>query len=365
MPKNLFLFLSLILSFQFSKAQTQSANSLEFSPQISFATFTDGRKLTGTAYGAEFLYHINTENNPKAWMRSLNLKSIDLVYNYKNMGNIKILNDPREAMFGDSHAVLGALSILLLKAKQTEFLFSPALGLSYVSKTFFTNQNPLIGSRINFAVRGALKITTPITSSTSLSAGIDLLHHSSASLRIPNKGMNTVNLGIGIIHSLSPYPKHIDTTNAKSEYKKYSFDFGVNIGRRGDYQSKGGHFKTGLNAYYNYRLGNAIGISGGVDAVYYHSVYDSLNNAYAKQLFANSYDHWRVGLAVGPDFWMGKLALMLKYGYYLHYNSVRHTNTYWTTGLRYDVKNWVALQGKAYIHKVEADYIGFGFIFTP
>lgn len=364
MFRSLFSFLFCVLPPVLIHAQEVSSNSIEFSPQASVAVFTANQKLTGTVFGGELLYHINTERNQTEWMRSMGLKSIDVVFNYKNMSQVKLVSDPKEGVFGDSFALLGGLNISLLKLNKTEILFSPAFGLGYAAKTFFTNGNPLIGSHINFTSRAGLKLTTPLSASTRLAAGIDVLHYSNAAFRVPNNGMNSANISLGIIQNIG---KPITDSSAASNFshKKHSFDIGANMGRRGVYQSKEGYFRTGLYAGYNYRLNTIIGLSSGIDAVYYHSVFnpDDFNRTY--QSFATSYDHWRVGAAIGPDIWMGRLALMVKYGYYLHYNSYRDNHTYWTAGMKYSVLDWAAIQAKIYIHKTEADYAGLGLIFTP
>ena len=343
-------------------------NSLEFSPQVSLGVFTAQHKLSGTAYGGELIYHINTTTNPRPWMEKLNLKSLDLVFNYKNMGDIVMVSDPRPNRFGDSYALLGALNFSLLKVKKTELLVTPGLGLGYLGETWFTNENILVGSHLNFSSRIALKVMTQISRSTKFSAGIDILHFSNAGTRVPNNGMNVSSISAGIVQSLNT--KKIaagDTASWRKPvaYKKHSVDFGINVGRRGVYRSKDGLFKTGLYTGYNYRLNTVLGLSGGIDAVYYHTIYDSQRNEETYQSNASSFDRWRVGAAIGPDLWMGRLALIAKYGYYLHYNSLKEIKTYWTAGLKYNVVDWAALQAKIYIHQTEADFVGFGFLFTP
>lgn len=358
------LFLSILVSGSYAQ-ERKYASSIEFSPQVSIGVFTANHKLTGTAYGGELLYHINTIDNPSQWMRSMRLKSIDVVFNYKNMSDIKLVDDPREGLFGDSYALLAGLNVSLLKLNKTELLFSPAFGVGYAAKTFFTNGNPLIGSHTNFTSRAGLKIAASLSPLTQLTAGIDILHYSNAAVRVPNNGMNTANVSLGIVQSVGKNTARDSNKVSNFQHDKHSFDIGVNMGRRGVYQSKEGYFRTGLYAGYNLRLNSILALSSGIDAVYYHSVFDpnDLNRTY--QSFATSYDHWRVGAALGPDIWMGRLALMMKYGYYLHYNSYRDNHTYWTAGMKYNVLDWAAVQAKIYIHKTEADFVGFGFIFTP
>jgi hypothetical protein len=358
------LFLSALFSSVYAQEKTYS-NSIEISPQVSVGVFTANRKLTGTAYGGEILYHINTVDNTSKWMQSMRLKSIDLIFNYKNMRDVRLVDDPKEGLFGDSYALLAGLNVSVLKLGKTELLFSPAFGVGYAAKTFFTNGNPLIGSHTNFTSRAGLKIATWVSQSTQITAGIDILHYSNAAVRVPNNGMNTANVSLGIVQAIG---KNIAPDSSKAsdfQHRKHSFDIGVNMGRRGVYQSKEGYFRTGLYAGYNYRLSPILALSSGVDAVYYHSVFDPNDFNRTYQSFATSYEHWRVGAAIGPDIWMGRLALMMKYGYYLHYNSYRDNHTYWTAGMKYSELDWEAVQAKIYIHKTEADFVGFGFIFTP
>lgn len=360
--------LSFFFSISYAQENKAGQNSIEFMPQMSLGVFTAQNKLTGTAYGGELIYHINTTTNPRPWMKVLNVKSLDLVFNYKNMGDIVMVSDPRPNRFGDSYALLGALNFSLLKAKGTELLVTPGLGLGYLGETWFTNQNVLIGSHLNFSSRIALKLTSQIAPSTKLSAGIDILHFSNAGTRVPNNGMNVSSVGLGIVQSLNAkMGAERDTSSWRRpiEYKKHSVDFGVNIGRRGVYRSKDGLYKTGLYAGYNYRLNAVFGLGAGVDAVYYHTIYDPLRNGATYQSNASSFDRWRVGTALGPDLWMGRLALMAKYGYYLHYNSLKDIKTYWTAGLKYNALDWAAIQAKIYVHKTEADFVGVGFLITP
>lgn len=364
----------LLLSLSFFAITTSAqenvtaSNSIEFTPQVSLGVFTAQNKLTGTAYGGELIYHMNTTTNPRPWMKVLNVKSLDLVFNYKNMGDIVMVSDPRPNRFGDSYALLGALSFSLLKVNKTELLVTPGLGLGYLGETWFTNENVLIGSHLNFSSRIAMKLNTQIARSTKLSAGIDILHFSNAGTRVPNNGMNVSSVSLGIVQALGmKCTVKADTSSWRKPlaYKKHSVDFGVNIGRRGVYRSKDGLYKTGLYAGYNYRLNSVFGLSTGVDAVYYHSIYDPLRNAETYQSNASSFDRWRVGMAVGPDLWMGRMALMAKYGYYLHYDSLKDIKTYWTAGLKYNVLDWAAVQAKIYVHKTEADFVGLGFLITP
>ncbi|WP_276090931.1 acyloxyacyl hydrolase [Pedobacter sp. JY14-1] len=359
------LFLTVLLISGMASGQERSRNSLEFTPQVSLGVFTANHKLTGTSFGGELIYHINVSDEPRQWVRAMHLKSIDVMLDYKNMGNIKLAGDPEEGLFGDTYAALAGLNIALLKISRAELLFTPAFGIGYAQKTYFTNKNPLIGSHINFTSKAGIKLSVPVSASTGIAAGLDVLHYSNAAFRVPNNGMNLLNVSMGIVHAIGDRTVPDSGTVRNFQQGRHSIDIAANIGRRGVYQSKDGYFRTGLYTGYNYRISSILAASAGIDAVYYHSVFDPANFNHTYQSFATSYDHWRVGAALGPDIWMGRLALMIKYGYYLHYNSYRNNHTYWTAGLKYNLTEWAAVQAKIYVHKTEADYAGFGLILTP
>ncbi len=361
-----FLFIILIIfCIHISHANAQNNSSIEFTPQVSLTRFSANpiNKLMGPVYGAELVYHKHATDNPAAWMRELNLKSIDVIFNYKNMSGVKRFYQPVEKEFGDSYGLLAGITIPLISFDHFYLDVAPSFGGLYAGETWYTNENPIIGAHLNFASRIALKTGIALNNKMDITGGIDILHYSNAGTRVPNNGMNVVSAGLGIKYNFNRSAG--DTiTNKTDIFKKHQFDLGANIGRRGVYESKDGLYKTGLYAGYNYRLSHVWALSTGIDAVYYHTIYDPDRNLETYQSNASSFKRWRVGLAVGPDFWMGNLAAMFKYGYYIYYDSLKPVKTYWTTGFKYKATNWFSLQAKIYVHKTEADYLGFGFLMT-
>jgi len=359
-----FILLIFIGSVSAVKAQ-HNAHSLELNLQRSIDNFSANQNfLQGSAYGGELIYHYNVNRSPKKWSSDLGIKSIDVIFNYKHMGSITRIADPKKGEFGDTYSLLGGLTFPLLNVNKVELAFTPGFGILYAGESWYSNQNPIIGSRLNFGLKAGLKASVPLNEKTAVSANLDVLHYSNGGTRVPNNGLNTVSVGLSIIRALSNNVE-VKTPSFENEaYKKHSFDLGINIGRRGVYQSRDGLYKTGLYGGYNYRLTSYLALGAGIDAVYYYTIYDANRNLETYQSKASSLDRWRVGAAIGPDLWMGKLAFMAKYGYYLHYNSLLPVKTYWTAGAKYKLNNWLGLQSKIYIHQTEADYVGFGLMFT-
>lgn len=353
----------LCLSF-YVKAQ-QNAHTLELNLQHAINSFSANQnKLQGNAFGGEVSYHYNVNRNPKKWSSDLGIRSIDVTFNYKRMADVTRVANPIEGEFGDSYALLGGLTFPLFNVSKVDVAFTPGFGILYAGESWFSNENPVIGSKLNFGLKAGLKASVPLGKKTAIAANLDVLHYSNGGTRVPNNGLNVVSVGLSVSRAINEDVEVSKPSFDKDGYKKHTFDLGVNIGRRGVYQSRDGLYRTGLYGGYNYRLTSYLAFGAGVDAVYYHTLYDPNRNLETYQSKASSFDRWRIGAAIGPDLWMGKLAFMAKYGYYVHYNSLLPIKTYWTAGAKYKLNNWLALQSKIYIHETEADFVGFGLLFT-
>lgn len=362
--RKLFLGLCLVCFSLFSKAQ-KNAHTLELNLQQSISSFSANQnKLQGNAYGGELTYHYNVDRKPKKWSADLGIRSIDITFNYKRMADVTRIANPISGEFGDSYALLGGLTFPLFNVSKVDVAFTPAFGILYAGESWFSNQNPVVGSKLNFGLKAGLKASVPISRKMDIAANLDVLHYSNGGTRVPNNGLNVVSVGLSVARAIGNDVEESPLTLEKDATKKHTFDVGVNIGRRGVYQSKDGLYRTGLYAGYNYRLTSYLALGAGIDGVYYHTIYDPNRNLETYQSKASSFDRWRLGAAIGPDLWMGRLAFMAKYGYYLHYNSLLPIKTYWTAGAKYKLNNWLSLQSKIYIHETEADFVGFGLMLT-
>jgi len=369
MNKRALLFSLLLFSFQHIIAQTGN-NKIGFTGLYGLSSFTAEKyKLPGHLAGGEFTYHYDMANNKAPYIRILNIQAIDIVAGYRNFNKVAIIDSVPTTthLLGSVYSILGRLEIPIVKLGGTRLLFTPALGLAYSTGTYFSNGNPLIGSHINLASQAGLQLVTPVSSSIALKAGIDIFHYSNGAVRVPNNGVNSIEAAFGLVKTLNtPGPQ--TSSKAFSEFYKHSFEFGFDVGRRGVQKADGGLYKTGFTAGYNYRVSPVFSLKAATDAVYYFTLYQpdddpktNLERTY--QYHGTSYDRWRVGMSLGTDLWMGRLAIMANYGYYLHYKSTTTIHTYWTPGVKYYILPWMAAQVKAYIHGSDCDYLGAGLIF--
>lgn len=393
MIKRLLVLVIISITVNFAQAQT-AKNSIGISAFTGLKMFTADSVMKGTTWGIEGVYHLNMADNKADWVKMLNIRSVDLAFSYRNYQSIYLAKQPTTTVgfLGDYYGAIAKINISLASVGKTELLLNPGFGFGYATETYYTDNNPLVGSHINFTAQIGLKIATPLTSSTRLWAGVDLYHYSNAAFKLPNYGVNSINASFGVDQDIST-PATQGSKTPYQHYKKHTFEFGVNIGHRGIVQDGGGLsgagyadrrayqktapnnlYKSGLYAGYNYRLNPVLSLRAGIDAVYYFTTLDTISDVkhyYATyQELGSSYDRFRVGASLGAELWLGRFSLPVNYGYYLHYHYFVPTqntkystpDTYWTFGARYYFTPAFALEAKQYLHRTQADFAGFGVI---
>lgn len=358
-----FIFFAL---FTFSKkliAQGDS-NQIEFTGIHALSVFTpENYKINGEVWGGELAYHFNMAQNGADYIKVLNISSIDIVGSYRSLRNLLINKAPdSKGSLGDAYTALARLEIKLAEAGPFKLLFTPGLGFTYSTETYFTDKVPLVGSHINLTAQGGLKLYAGITPSTGIIGGIDLLHYSNVGVRVPNFGINSFNVSLGLVQSVNQAGPSTSVHPFTYPYKS-SVEFGGDYGMRGVPYSKDELYRAGLYAGYNYQLTSVFSLKGGFDAGYYFTPFSMANFDRTFAEYGSSYEKWRAGISIGGDIALGRVVVMAAYGYYLYYHSYYNNKTYWTPGLKYYVLPWMALQAKAYIHYADADYLGWGLLF--
>ena len=316
-------------------------------------------------YGVDISYLKDISNNSDLWIKKTNAKAYGLSVVMRNLNNLKGPEGTSNNSFGQAYGITGIAQFEVIKVGPIRVNFSPAVGLSYVTKSYFSNpKNRFIGSNINMTIKADLGVEIPVKSNLSLSGGINTLHYSNGGFNIPNGGLNTGGLYAGLT-----FKNFTDTTSKKSAFislQKNSFDFEIGIGRRGVYESHKGIFRSGVYAGYNCRLNDVFTLKSGIDAVYTGTVYDPSNRLATFQYYGSSFDSWRTGISLGTDLNMGRVAVNLKAGKYVHfarlYKTTKNINWYWTFGPTYYITPRIGVQFKTYMHLAQADFQNWGLV---
>src|ERR1700712_2453210 len=155
----------IVLLIQVHIAQAQiNKNSVEVTAFTGLKMFTADSVLKGNSWGVEGVYHLNMANNKADWVRMLNIRNIDLVFSYRNYGNVYIAK--RQAattgFLGDYYGAVARIGVKLAHVGKTELLLNPGFGFGYTTESYYTDNNPLVGSHINFTAQIGIKLSTPL-----------------------------------------------------------------------------------------------------------------------------------------------------------------------------------------------------------
>ncbi len=381
-------FFFLLFNFQFGYAQN-NLNSISISANqgISIKSTYDDQ-LKGNFYGAEFGYQLNMGNNHSEWVRMLHVKDVNISASYFNLSGASLIGKPASrGLLGSNYGIISSLDLSLFEIGETRLLFSPGVGFTYATQTFYTNNNLIVGSHINVALQAGLKLETPLSTSTRIQAGIHFSHYSNASIKLPNDGLNNIFASLGLVRDII-YNGPASNKTTFGIDNKHSFEFSLGVGRRGLVKTglfkdpengknlfltdSAAHEKTPSHLYhaafyagYNYRLNALLSLKAGTDLIYYPNTFSWSNFFNTYEGRATSYDHFSMGLSLGTDLWLGRLAAMFNYGYYLHFNSFYPIHFYYTVGGKYYLTSRMAFTAKIYSPTgYEAHYANFGLLFT-
>jgi hypothetical protein len=374
-----FRWLLLVIMFVWSTDLYAQKNNdaIEVSYIYGAKVFSPDSTLQGKSWGVELAYHFNMQNSAMDYVKLLHISSIDVVGSYRNFESITVNNRATSrGSLGDAYSVLGRLEFDLVDVGPVKLLFTPAFGTAFSTTSYFSGNNYIIGSKFNLTGQAGLKIYSAITTSTGIQAGVDALHYSNGGERLPNDGINAINFSLGLVQkfgvagpSTPTHPFSYDGDN--------SFEFTADVGERGIFRQKNELYRAGFYVGYSRKVNQVLSLRAGFDAGYYVTTYDTTNETTKYNTFENygtSFSHWRLGLSIGGDVRLGRLAMFANYGYYLYYDDYYkaatptsrvmdyRVNFYLTPGFRYYLSQAFALQIKQYINKSSADYLGLGFL---
>lgn len=302
-------------------------------------------------------------NSNQEWVKYLSAKNINFNLVHLDMNQMQKDLWGRNYAFGDAYAATANIDFRLAKLGNVDLLFSPTVGLSYITKTVYTDPDSyFFGSHLNAVFDAGLGMEYQFLRDFALTSKVSFLHFSNGGIQLPNAGVNTLAATVGIKKNIIASKKKEETNDEiiKSEMKKHGFEFSIGAGQRGKYKIKEAFYRVTFSSAYSYFINNMIGFKAGLDAVYYDQVFNPLVYDDSVPYWGKSYEHIRVGASLGTEIKMNKLSFNANYGTYVYFKSPYNQNTYWKAGLRYYITPKMGIESMMYAHKVQADIISFG-----
>ena len=172
----------------------------------------------------------------KKWQEKHHYPRLGIQLNYLNIGQPDTL--------GFAIGILPNISFALVKKERWDFRFQFSYGMAYVNKKFDELFNPLntaISSTINSNVIVKLENQFQLHPRFWLKSGVNLIHLSNGTNKIPNLGVNVAAFNIGISYRPSPLADSEFITNGiqKFHYNKWGGDLQLGLGFRERQQARG------------------------------------------------------------------------------------------------------------------------------
>lgn len=358
---------NIILLFTLFFSENYFAQEKPFS--ISATTFLGNGvgKYKGEVENVTNGFLINLEKNlkddPSEWVRFLNAKNLSVGFLYTNLNGIQYPIGATPYSFGESFGIISHIDFGIINKNRINLYFSPGFGITYIDKTVRTNPESFVfGSHLNAIFKTALKGEIELEDGYSILSEINFLHFSNGSYRIPNAGVNLMNVGLGIKKNLGIETKKRDSTTNIIPYnvKKNALQFSASIGRRGKYKMDGSFYRINFYGGYSKFFNNVIALKSGLDFFYYEETYNPLEYEDSVTYLGETRDHFKAGLSVGTEVKMNKFSVNANFGYYLYFKSVYPQKTYWNIGFKYYLNENFGLQTNMNAHRFQADFINCG-----
>lgn len=367
MKKQLLIFIFVIIGCSVAKAQIAPENhSIILKPIFGTHINEDqGHLFQDQITGFDAAYFKDISQNSDKWIGFSAAKSYGISFIFRDLSKLKGTKDTSANAFGQVYGLVAQMDFQLFKVGKAKFNFTPGVGLGYTNKYYFNNtKNRFLGSPVNETIKADLGMELPMSQYTDLLLGFGFLHVSNGGATVPNGGLNTGNIYIGLKLN---NPKTL-TEERKSTYttlQRSSIELSAGLGARGVFGDRSKSlYKSGIYAGYNFYLNDVMSLKAGADAVYYYTTFDPNNYVNTFQNYGTSYDKWRTGISVGADINLWRVTVAAQIGKYIHYNRLMDKATwYWTFGPTFNITPHLGLQAKTYMHFAQADYVNWGVVY--
>lgn len=341
----------------------------------------DPNAPTGLNFGVEY-----PSSRQQPWQQYLNDPTVGLGVSYLNLGNDEM---------GEGIAMYPYILLNMLRTDYFAFKLKLAAGLTAVNGHYKATINQEIpnrtfGTLINSYLSAGLNLDIPVSRNLSINGEFGFQHISNGRTVEPNKGINVIYGGIGLITTFNPEE---DDVRKPKQFPDLPYKWSLNItGAAGmqnaDMTDNKKFFISTFHVGGVYSVSNCYGVGLGLD-VFYN---DAIGNETNRGLFCTEHEYTsaektRVGLSLNNEVKFGDLVALVDWGVYLvnpsrHYYNHTHEKYghdsrlplfYETNGpgsqecfhyIRFGVKyriwdNW-HLQALAKTHRHICEYIEFG-----
>jgi len=296
--------LVLLLSFYTEGLLAQKTSS--FQPEIVLGHVVPNFQnypRSGLLYGVGLAWHTsNTQKN--LWQRQWPNGETGFYIGYWNMGN--------DSIFGSELTAYPYVQFPVLKRRKAPLFIRVGLGLAHFSRHYSKPdnvRNTAIGSGFTWAFESSLRWSRPISDHLKIALAGKFLHGSNGHTQLPNFGLNSAALSIGLQYfpnGVPIRPKHHPITRFKSRF--IQIRAGTGLQEFGGTDGPVGGPKYGVNflaLYYNFQFNQRNRLKLGFTL----RKYNSYATYIANHSLDKKYTPYSVSFILGHEFLLGHTGL--------------------------------------------------------
>ncbi|PVW17107.1 acyloxyacyl hydrolase [Marixanthomonas spongiae] len=313
-------------------------------------------------------------NHPQGFIIGYNKKTFGekrwhREYNYPDWGFSFVHQNPGNDILGQNYGLYGHLNFYFLKRY---IVLRVGQGIAYTTNKFDleTNfKNNAYGSDFLSSTYLLLNYNKQhVFKNIGVQAGLALVHYSNGNFRAPNSSTNSFTFNIGLQYDFETEkinnPAHTEDDPVTEPVKfNLALRSGVN---ESDYVGLGQHPFLVVSAFLDKRVSYKSTFQVGADMFFSEFLKKQIEYLVASQLdrsLTGDEDYKRIGIFVGHELTLNKLAIVSQFGYYAYYPYDFEGRTYIRAGLKYYFTDQIfgATTLKSHGAKVEGVEFGIGF----
>jgi len=308
--------------------------------------------------GFEIYYGVKTTGN-KIWHSAHNYPKIGMGYFFSELGNPDIL--------GNAHAVFGFIGGKLLCRNRYSLNYNFSLGIGYFRKHFDYQTNHLnfvIGSPLNIYANLFLENRFELNDKIELFCTTGLTHFSNGAIKLPNLGINLINLSGGVTYNINISSNEHIEDETKEFIKIYNFYLVQSFGFQDKDQVNSGKYSAlSLSANFGYQTGLKSRFGIGSDLLF-REVYKK-DYEISGIFDSEPKDYFSSGFHLSYDVIFGDLYFTVQQGLYIYKCNYSDDFLYNRLGFRYKIGEHFLASITLYTHLFIAQNIeaGIGYYF--
>jgi hypothetical protein len=321
--------------------------------------------------GAEHLITGHPEGFLATWnKRSFGKKLWEQHFNYPDIGFTFGYQDFKNESLGKLYAAYAHYNFYFFnRQSKNKLVLGFGFGLSYITNPYnriTNNKNIAIGSHLNSSTYLKLNYQREnIIKNIGLQAGFTFIHASNASLKAPNKGINTYGFNVGLNYNLnSEEPTLIDSIDKKSYREPIHFNANLYTGvNESDFINTGLHPFMVVSLFADKRLNRKTALQFGAELHLHNYLKEHIRFKYIfnGDVTRTNFPDWkRTSLFVGHELFINKISIVTQIGYYLYAPKILNETIYERVAMKtYFGKSFFASLGIK-VHLVNAESLEFG-----